>query len=439
MKDHEMNDTTRTLMEQFTSLLKEWRVEISVDETDSEELRQQGFIKLSKENAARVSSLLRYVPGIASEKITDVAVKQAFDKAVKGTYRVIVDSALHLGQSSKTPGAFSGLAYDAANKLVTHAEWMINDASLDISQAPRIATGIFSAISYVVGQHYMEQINSQLTDITGAVSSVQGFLKDKEESRLDAIIHVQQDIINHITEIMSDKEDVNRTLIRLQDMETTLLELIRTYEKEIERAIKPIAAIDAKKAIGKENAIENVLRSIAADIRIYNSCTRVLFSVKMLIIVLKNVKIEHLDLYCKDLSQIISEYKSTIQKIEKELKLAVKSNTSLRQRAIWQNFPALLAGIGISAGGTAIGGGAAGISTGFRAAREINKSSNEARSQKKAHYVETIESMIGSVGDTVQLEKQLGELDEFVELATQPVEIAMHGDDVYFRAQGSVT
>ena len=438
MINHDMNDNTRTLMEQLKGLLNEWRVEISTDESDAEGLQQQGFIKLSEETAARISSLLRFVPELASEKATDAAFKQAFDKAVKGTYRVIVDSALHLGQSSKTPGAFSGLAYDTANKLVTHAEWMANDASLEISLAPRIATGIFNAVSYVVGQHYMEQINNQLSDVKGAVSNVQGFLKDKEESRLDAVIHVQQDIINHITEIMSDKEEVNRTLIRMQQMETTLLEMISTYEKEIERAIKPIATMDAKKIEGKENAIENVLRSIAADIGIYNFCTRVLFSVKMLIIALKNVRIEYLDQYCKDLSRIISEYKSTIQRIERELKLAVKSNSSLRQRAIWQNLPALLAGLGISAGGTAIGGGAAGISTGFRAAREINKSSNEDRSQKKAQYVATIESMIGSVGDTTQLEKQLSELEEFVDLATHPVEVAMRDDDVYFRAQSSV-
>ena len=47
--------------------------------------------------------------------------------------------------------------------------------------------------------------------------------------------------------------------------------------------------------------------------------------------------------------------------------------------------------------------------------------------------------MMGSVGDTIQLEKQLGELEEFVELATHPVEVAMRGEEVYFRAQSSVS
>ena len=143
------------------------------------ELEERGFLRVRDGLAAHADALVQYAPGAA------VAMMDG------GLYKAVFDSGIGvLQKSAQYPGLFVGnvVSPDKNNAIKAVAAWQ------QVSAAPQIALGIFTAVSVVTGQYFMAQTNKKLESLADGIETLQQFVEEGDYNTL----HACQNYFNYV-------------------------------------------------------------------------------------------------------------------------------------------------------------------------------------------------------------------------------------------------
>ena len=141
-------------------------VDLSVNE-----LEEQGYFRISGGLATHADALVQYAPGAAVAMIEG------------GLYKAVFDSGIGvLQKSAQYPGLYLGnvVSPDKNNAIKAVAAWQ------QVSAAPQIALGIFTAVSVVTGQYFMAQTNKKLESLADGIETLQQFVEEGDYNTLRA-------------------------------------------------------------------------------------------------------------------------------------------------------------------------------------------------------------------------------------------------------------
>jgi hypothetical protein len=97
--------------------LKDHDIEASTIKINEEELKKDGYHKISKDAFSQLDFLVQFVPGHVFQKVTERIAEKAIEKTTKNAFRVVLKEGMHLGKSNATSGAFKGM--DQSSKVDT--------------------------------------------------------------------------------------------------------------------------------------------------------------------------------------------------------------------------------------------------------------------------------------------------------------------------------
>ena len=135
------------------------------------ELEEQGYIRIPDGLVAQADALVQYAPGAAVSMMEG------------GLYKAVFDSGIGvLQKSAQYPGLYLGnvVSPDRNNAIKAVAAWQ------QVSAAPQIALGIFTAVSVVTGQYFMAQTNKKLESFADGIETLQQFVEESDYSTLRA-------------------------------------------------------------------------------------------------------------------------------------------------------------------------------------------------------------------------------------------------------------
>ena len=152
---------------ELTVALKEdFGITLTEENCSLEEIQKRGYHRFERNTAAQFDSIFQYIPQIVMGQVNQGNVGKAFNAAVKGTFRCQLAPGTHLASSKSLLGAFRGTGLsNQTNQVAAQANWIPNNATLNVSAAPMVALGIFNAMSIVTGQYFMAQINRKMSDL----------------------------------------------------------------------------------------------------------------------------------------------------------------------------------------------------------------------------------------------------------------------------------
>ena len=132
-----------------------------IEAENVDDLLEDGYEKTNNNVGANLDAFLQFIP----KHVVNAINNDNVEKVLEGAFKVKIKDGMHLAKSKATEGAFRGtLLSNANNQVAGQAEWLKIDPS-QLSPVPNIALGVFDALSIVVGQYYMAQINHKLSSI----------------------------------------------------------------------------------------------------------------------------------------------------------------------------------------------------------------------------------------------------------------------------------
>ena len=345
-------------------------VQIYREQNSIENLVHRGYRKATENEVKSLSIVFQYAPQLAKDAYYTEAIQQSFESAMQDSYRLKLDPSLRLGNSSRTPGAYTGTAYDEHGNLKTQAEWMKNTSELDVSKIPELASIAFQAVSFVTGQYFLSQINRNLRTINKEIGDIKAFLERRRISEIEQAYNELDDIKKRLVFIENSPEDKQLNLLRLRHIQEVAdkncadARLAIKYEKD------QISKKDKKKTIEERTQkVFNILQD-------YRFCLWLYSQAKLLEIYLRNNKnADDLEIELTRMDSINSRFFDTISNTEDWLRNYYRKTNLLGFVTIAGGLigftAASLTGIGIIP--LILAGGAAGLGTGLLEDAQTNK------------------------------------------------------------------
>lgn len=194
-----------------------------------DDLLEDGYEKINNNATTNLDALLQFIPKHLANAINNGNV----EKILEGAYKVKIKDGMHLAKSKATEGAVRGaLLSNANNQVAGQAEWLKIDPS-QLSPVPNIALGVFDALSIVVGQYYMAQINHKLSSIEKKADKILGYMKNDKKSELYANDMVLNDILKNITSIRNNSNLRSAYLQQVYEIKRLSYKNINFFERTI--------------------------------------------------------------------------------------------------------------------------------------------------------------------------------------------------------------
>lgn len=411
------NDELRNKLE------TEYGIQIYHEDLSEEEIKRHGYRKMTEEEASHFDAIFQFAPHVIKDAYYSRVFQDSFNAAVQGSYKVKIGQGLHLGKSHTTPGAFKGNAYDKNNNLKTQADWFVNDAQLDVSMAPQIASFVFNAAAFITGQYFMTEINRSLSEIKTDTKDIKQFLENDKYGTIKAAINSLIEIIHHLKFIEADSERIDRTLQELKNINFIAEKYISISQQVIEQERAKTRNDD------KSDIIKKHVKTVADYIKQYRVLVELYCQSKLLIIYLDNVwSIEELSQYRDELNKVVNEYLFTYKNFTYWINSYIDQNNSLNKRGIGQ--------IVVSAGASTIpyllGGLSSGMILGSSMSESVNNLMDVLRNEKKYRHEEYARGLMNSVGSNhYAVKKPIIRLNRYIEIAENGIEIVRIGDSVY--------
>ena len=403
-------------------LADEYDIEVFHEELSAGDLLSRGYRWATSEERQRFNMLFQYAPQIAKDSFYANEYAQIFEGAVEESYRVKIGPGLHLGSSHTTEGAFKGNLYDADNKLKGQADWILNDAKLDVSLAPQIAASAFNALSFATGQYFLSAINKNLSALEKGTEEIKRFLENLKDSEIKAAIDEMAEIARHIQYIQKDSERKKETLTRLSNIQNTSRKYISFSIKEVEA--------QKKSANDKDDSqkINDHLIAVMNTLSQYRILTDLFCQSKLLEIFLYNITdTKELILYRDELNKIVDEYIATFKGVISWINSYLDSNKTLNEKGIKQTMasvgvvviPILVGGLGL-------------IPSSIYAKRTVDDIMNYDRLQRKDKHIKYAQELVDAIDKYLPTVKEpVRSLSCYIEAAQRKFEIIKVGDNVY--------
>lgn len=225
--------TSESIDNEIVKAYSENGITISPCQATEEKLLGEGYRKLPDDTAVIVQQILQQLPSLVKDGTIQKDAQRAFSEATKGTFKCILDPSLQLGNSKSLEGAFSGLAFDKEGHLKTQANWIPNDAKMNISEVPQVTASIFNALSIVTAQYYLSRINGQLNTVNKKLDSIEQEIDIRKITKLQTLMQSLQDIEAHRQYTDEDTDRINATRIRIEKLIGDAELLVNQYKNEL--------------------------------------------------------------------------------------------------------------------------------------------------------------------------------------------------------------
>ena len=405
--------------------IKVYREDSSVDE-----LLQHGYRKVSGLDYSYLLPILQTIPRLAKDMYYKNEFQKAFNNAVQDTYRLILDPSLYLGMSHTTPGAFKGNAYDIEGRLRTHADWIKNNPSLDISQIPQLAACLFDVASSLTGQYYLSQINTNICSIKIEVEEIKQLIENLIDGEIITAIDGLEETTQHLQYIISDQERRQNEIQKIHAIEDTAKKYIVVYKNSIEQEIKETDDTDNRANVEKH------IRSVTNKWVKYRLLVETYCHSKLLEIILSNItNSNELSLYYDKMNAYVEEYILTHDSTHDWIISYLNNNHSLNQRGVLQK----VANVGLTSAllvAAASGKGrrntAKHVKRLAKSGKMINKTVDEKIKENKRDmefYANSLTIPIIESKSTVK--SPLTYLSKYITISSDKVELIIVGDDIY--------
>lgn len=211
--------------------------ELPAEETDAAAITFESLSALSeKEEAALVeikdptllAKIDNAIQGTLQTAVNAGAISE-YRKALKEAgqlFQVILPQGSMLAESKALGGALRGI-FHGTKGIQGHANLVAVEGDLGSGLAAVSVSGaVMGAAAMVVGQYYMSQINSQLSEIDGELAQIAGFQDREFESKIYALVAEAEKASRFQTEIVEREESRKRELDHLKSLEHECAQLL---------------------------------------------------------------------------------------------------------------------------------------------------------------------------------------------------------------------
>lgn len=382
---------------------------------------RRGYRKATKEESDRFNTLFQYAPQIAKDMYYSNEAQKAFDNAVRDTYRLQLDPRFHLGKSHSTFGAYRGNAYDTENNLKTQAEWLKNNAKLELSRIPEFAALAFNAASYATGQYFLAQINHNLTEIKKDTEDIKHFLEVGRLAEVNDAVEELNEIGVRIRFIEEDPDRRSQTLNRLREIRSTARKNV-SYPKDKVLKIKNEARDD-----DKGETINERIDSIISALLEYRLLLWVFCQAKLIEIYLYNMKnVEELEMDRSELNEAINKYYDTVECSIDWMNSYLRENRTINGESPIDSI--LIGGVAAAA----VLGGSLGSLLGMGVGKLTIGKATKKRLEKRHEHFEYAQKQLDIVSSYHEEVRQpVKNLSMYLEATRRKVEAIKIGDQVY--------
>lgn len=186
-------------------------------------------------------------------------------------YQAIIPKGAVLDKSRAMAGASRG-TFRSARNIKGHANWVPTKSNVGKMAQVNVANAAMGVGAMVVGQYYMEQINTELRETNDGITKVADFQDNEYRSKVFALVTQVQKTAHFQIDILENEELKIRELSNLDNREQMCIELLgqanltidgfskkqklnfEQYEKEL---------IEIQKWIVYQNTLLDVLCKIA--------------------------------------------------------------------------------------------------------------------------------------------------------------------------------
>lgn len=138
-------------------------------------------------------------------------------------YQAIIPAGVKLTESKDMAGAVRGI-YRGANGIQGHANLVAVNKTASI--ATNTAASAMGIASMIVGQYYMTQINTKLSEISDGISRIANFQDNEYKSKVFALIAQIKKISSFQADILDNYELRTSEIDNLNDWEHECMELL---------------------------------------------------------------------------------------------------------------------------------------------------------------------------------------------------------------------
>lgn len=206
-----------TQLELYNEYFNELGIEFSNNISDFDE-DDSDYIKIDPLMIGRVDSVLQNIPAVL------LGLNQA------DAYKVVYNKGLGvLQKAANNPGFYRGNVVQVGKNNAIKGGVLLQD----LSMAPQIVSGVFSVMSMVTGQYYMNQINNKLEKIEKSVEEVIKFLENDKRSGMESNEEYLRHVQNNYQSIIDNDDMRVATIATIQRIKIDSLSNVLFYKKQI--------------------------------------------------------------------------------------------------------------------------------------------------------------------------------------------------------------
>lgn len=400
-------------------------IEVFINEMSSVELENQGYRKLDLEELNRVSPIFQFVPQLVVDKVNKIATEQAFKKAMENSYKCLLDPSMHLATIKETSDVFLGTGLDnVSNQVKGQARWLKSKEILSISNAPQVALNAFNALSFVTGQYFMAQINSNLSEINDGIDGIKQYLDTVKESELKTSFEEFNEIIKHLRFIENDHERTKSTVNKLEGIQTVARNSINIYKKQIENLTYTASNTDDKKKVTyRIGEIRKHLVQYRYAVNVFN------FSKTVNIYLNDIIDVEELKMFRNEICGTANQYKEVFERTTAWEKKYLDDNNSLNKASRGQIISSIGAGLAVMVLGNNINM----IGTARKATSGLLNLFDDDRKKKKTAFVNGYDLYLLKMRNMELIDSSVTAMDRYIESTSQKVEFVSVNGECYIK------
>ena len=203
--------------------------EINLDEKPIHEISDGNVV-------AKLDALVPQIVQNFNNHVKNKSIEELLNKVKEGNiYQVIIPPEAKLYDSKKLQGAFRG-GYNINNKLAGQANLIPIDAE-NLTAISNTVADVMNISSMVVGQYYMAQIDTKMTEMQEGIDKIYDFQQTEFKARIIALIGKVGNISKFNIEIIENDELRKRSLDDLSRYRDDAVELLQQVNLTIENIV----------------------------------------------------------------------------------------------------------------------------------------------------------------------------------------------------------
>lgn len=401
-------------------LKREFGLTVSEVTDTAEDLTRCGYHKLSEKAKQGLLPFLQYIPGFAANQSVVGSAKIAFTEATQGTFRPLLKDGMQLLESKSGSGNLRGLAMDKLSNARDIPEWMANNAKLNVSPAPQIAYGIFSAMSYVTGQYFLGEIDQKLAVINAGIREILQMLVDLEINELQAYEQELKDISERSQYLRNSFVTLTAALNQLHGIQHQSQHVIDLMRRNIANERNALSDKDKPEiTCQKLQRISEYIVHYHYALHVYNVAT--LLELQLC----GTMDPDEMEAFRQQILRRTDSYKSFYNETTKGL-IEYLDNSKLNKHQLGDH---LLAGGGAIV--AAVLGGRVGRTFSYEVWKTLdNWIMNRKKKLKDSQYA-IIEQYIRELSDTATVDAPAEVIQQYIEATRDGIEIVCANGDCY--------